>query len=105
MELRRRALDKVYKRRDRIDMPDFQREEVWTDLQKRSLIDTILKGWHLPKFYFRKVDEISFECVYGQQRLAAIFEFFDGKLTLEPVTTGTYGGSTCETETRFLRCV
>jgi hypothetical protein len=54
-ELRRRALDKVYKRRDRIDVPDFQREEVWTELQKRKPIDTILKGWHLPKFYFRRV--------------------------------------------------
>src|SRR5437867_12726168 len=93
MELRSRALDKVYKRRDRIDMPDFQREEVWTELQKRRLIDTILKGWHLPKFYFRKLDESNFECVDGQQRLAAIFEFFDGKLTLEASTSRTYGGA------------
>ena len=52
MEMRRRSIDKVYKRRDRIDMPDFQREEVWTDHQKRQLIDTVLRGWHLPKFYF-----------------------------------------------------
>ncbi len=94
MELRRRALDKIYKRRDRIDMPDFQREEVWTELQKRRLIDTILKDWHLPKFYFRKIDEANFECVDGQQRLAAIFEFFDGKLTLEASTSRKYGGPT-----------
>lgn len=94
MELRSRALDKVYKRRDRIDMPDFQREEVWTEHQKRQLIDTILKGWHLPKFYFRKVDDASFECVDGQQRLAAIFEFYDGKLALESLVARTYGGAT-----------
>jgi len=94
MELRRRALDKIYKRRDRIDMPDFQREEVWTELQKRRLIDTILKDWHLPKFYFRKIDEANFECVDGQQRLAAIFEFFDGKLTMEASTSSKYGGPT-----------
>lgn len=94
MEMRRRALDKVYKRRDRIDMPDFQREEVWTDQQKRRLIDTILRGWHLPKFYFRRVDDSSFECVDGQQRLAAIFEFYDGKLHLEPAVARTYGGAT-----------
>ena len=41
MEMRRRAIDKLYKRRDRIDMPDFQREEVWNDHQKRQLIDTV----------------------------------------------------------------
>ena len=94
MELRHRALDKVYKRRDRIDMPDFQREEVWTEDQKRRLIDTILRGWHLPKFYFRKTDESSFECVDGQQRLAAIFEFYDNKLHLEASAARSYGGST-----------
>ncbi len=76
MELRSKAVDKVYKRRDRIDMPDFQREEVWNTAKKQLLIDSILKGWHLPKLYFRKVDENSFECVDGQQRLTAIVEFF-----------------------------
>jgi len=94
MELRRRALDKVYKRRDRIDMPDFQREEVWTDHQKRQLIDTILRGWHLPKFYFRQLDDATFECVDGQQRLAAIWEFFDGNLKLEQRAAKRYGGAT-----------
>lgn len=94
METRRRAIDKVYKRRDRIDMPDFQREEVWNDHQKRQLIDTILRGWHLLKFYFRKVDESSFECVDGQQRLAAIWEFYDGRLRLDPSAARRYGGRT-----------
>jgi len=69
LERRSRAIDKIYKRRDRIEMPDFQREEVWPDTRKRLLIDSILKGWHLPKFYFRKVDEGTFDCVDGQQRL------------------------------------
>jgi hypothetical protein len=94
MELRSRALDKLYKRRDRIDMPDFQREEVWADHQKRQLIDTILRGWHLPKFYFRKVEEATYECVDGQQRLAAIFEFYDGHLRLDPKAARAYGGRT-----------
>jgi hypothetical protein len=92
MELRRRAIDKLYRRRDRIEMPDFQREEVWTDSKKRLLMDTILRGWHLPKLYFRKVDETSFECVDGQQRLTAIWEFYDNKLTLSDETAKKYGG-------------
>ena len=66
METRSRALDKLYKRRDRIEMPDLQREEVWTDNKKRLLIYTVLRGWHLPKFYFRKTEDGGFECVDGQ---------------------------------------
>jgi hypothetical protein len=93
METRKRAIDKVYKRRDRIEMPDFQREEVWPVAKKRLLIDSILRGWKLPKFYFRKLDEGTFECVDGQQRLVAILEFFDNKLTLDDETKKRYGGS------------
>ena len=87
LETRKRAIGKVYKRRNRIDMPDFQREIVWPQNKKRLLINSILKGWHLPKFYFRRLDNDNFECVDGQQRLAAIFEFFDNELTLDPDTS------------------
>ncbi|HET7212257.1 MAG TPA: DUF262 domain-containing protein [Terriglobia bacterium] len=92
LELRGRAIDKVYKRRDRIEMPDFQREEVWPDKKKRLLIDSILRGWHLPKFYFRKLDEGTFECVDGQQRLTAIWEFFDDVLQLDEDAAKRVGG-------------
>ena len=93
LERRARAIDKVYKRRDRIDMPDFQREEVWPDVKKRLLIDSIMKGWHLPKFYFRKLDENSYDCVDGQQRLTAIWEFFDDTLELDAEMAKRVGGS------------
>ncbi len=92
MELRSRALDKLYKRRDRIEMPDFQREEVWDDDKKRLLIDSILRGWHLPKFYFRKTGEGTSECVDGQQRLTTIWEFYDNKLALDESAAKKYGG-------------
>lgn len=92
MELRRRALDKLYKRRDRIEMPDFQREEVWGNDKKRKLIDSILRGWNLPKLYFRKNEDGIFECVDGQQRLIAIWEFYDNKLKLDSDTTKKFGG-------------
>jgi len=98
METRSRAIDKVYKRRDRIEMPDFQREEVWPDDKKRLLIDSILRGWHLPKFYFRKLDEATFECVDGQQRLSAIFSFFSDDLTLSVDTSNRVGGAKVYTE-------
>ncbi len=92
MELREKALDKLYKRRDRIDIPDYQRTRVWSQGKKKKLIDTILRGWHIPKLYLRKIDEDSFECVDGQQRLAAIWEFFDNKLSLSDESTRDFGG-------------
>ncbi len=94
MELRSRALDKVYKRRDRIEMPDFQREEVWPLEKKRKLVDSILRGWHLPKFYFRSIGDGLFECVDGQQRLVSIWEFYDNKFQLSRDTIAMFGGAT-----------
>ena len=96
MEMRCRAIDKIYKRRDHIEMPDFQREEVWHDNKKRLLIDSILKGWHLPKFYFRKNEDGVFECVDGQQRLSAIFSFFANDLALNEETASRVGAKKYE---------
>jgi hypothetical protein len=91
---RERALDKIYKRRDRYEIPDWQRTEVWDRNRKQQLIDSILRGWKLPKFYFVKTstDPEEFEVVDGQQRLTAIFEFFDNQLTLSAETTKRFGG-------------
>ena len=97
MEMRaeRRALDKLYKRRDRYDIPDWQRDEVWNTEKKRLLIDTILRGWKLPKFYFQKTNESpdEFDVVDGQQRLSAITEFFDNNLTLSEESAKKFGGA------------
>lgn len=95
MESKKRALDKIYKRRDRYDIPEWQRQEVWSTSKKQSLIDTILRGWKLPKFYFQRVtsDPEQFEVVDGQQRLAAIFEFFDGELPLADRSARAFGGT------------
>lgn len=96
MERRPKAIDKLYKRRDRIDMPEYQRQKVWPAQKKRLLIDTILKGWRLPKFYFVKLDDNNFDCVDGQQRLSAIWDFFEGKLALDEGMAARYGGATYE---------
>ncbi|MEV6261198.1 DUF262 domain-containing protein [Streptomyces sp. NPDC051784] len=96
MEPRSMALDKVFKRRGRYDIPDWQRDEVWAPQQKRLLIDSILNGWKLPKFYFAKTssDPDEFDVVDGQQRLATIWEFFEGKLQLSDESAKRFGGST-----------
>lgn len=94
MESGRRALDKIFKRRDRYDIPEWQREEVWPEEKQQLLIDTMLRGWKLPKFYFAKTSNSTgeFEVVDGQQRLAAIFKFFEGKLALPSNASKAYGG-------------
>jgi hypothetical protein len=65
----KRALDKIYKRRNRYEIPDWQRGEVWDGAKKQELIDSILRGWKLPKCYFVKNAEDEYEV------LAKLFPF------------------------------
>ena len=90
-----RELDKIYKRRDRYDIPDWQRQEVWTQSKKQNLIDSILRGWKLPKFYFLLTSKRpeQFEVVDGQQRLVSIFEFFSDELPLSPTSAEEFGAT------------
>ena len=69
----------------RIDpTPDYQRPAVWSRAQKQLLIDTILRGYDIPKFYWRKVGSAPdrYEVVDGQQRLRAIWGYQAGEFAL-----------------------
>jgi len=94
MESKKRAIDKIYNRRDRYEIPDWQRQEVWSRSKKQKLVDTILRGWKLPKFYFLKVadDPETYEVVDGQQRLVTIWEFFENELPLADKTAKEFKG-------------
>jgi len=94
MRSKTRAIDKVYKRRDRYEIPEWQRQEVWSRSKKQNLIDTILRGWKLPKFYLLKAsdDPEAYEVVDGQQRLVTIWEFFEGELSLAEETAKDFVG-------------
>ncbi|MGA8027602.1 MAG: DUF262 domain-containing protein [Bryobacteraceae bacterium] len=93
MRADRRAVDKVFRRRDRYEIPDWQREKVWDIEKKRRLIDSMLRGWKLPKFYFVKTSEDEFEVVDGQQRLSAIFEFCANDLELDTASAKLFHGT------------
>jgi hypothetical protein len=64
--------------------PDFQRPAVWGTSQKQLLVDTILRDYDVPKLYWRKTGSKpdTYDVVDGQQRLRALWDFFDGHFTL-----------------------
>lgn len=88
----KRELDKVFRRRDRYDIPDWQRDKVWGQKKKQRLIDSILRGWKLPKFYFVATSGSNYLVEDGQQRLTAIFEFFSNELPLSADSAKEFGG-------------
>ena len=96
MTSERIAIDKIYKRRDRYEIPDWQREKVWNNAKKQRLIDSILRGWKLPKFYLHLTNTSprEYDVLDGQQRLNAIWDFFDGELKLTSETATEFGADT-----------
>lgn len=64
--------------------PDFQRPAVWGLAQKQLLVDSILRDYDVPKLYWQKTGSKpdTYNVVDGQQRLRAIWEFFDGEFKL-----------------------
>ncbi|HEU5002534.1 MAG TPA: DUF262 domain-containing protein [Actinomycetota bacterium] len=75
----------VYKRlqKGEIDLaPEYQRGSVWSRRRQSLLIDSMLRGYDLPKFFIREVDGGPSEVVDGQQRLNAIVAFLANELKL-----------------------
>lgn len=68
----------------RLDLqPNFQRGEVWGKPKKQRLIDSILRGWHIPPIHVIKVpNSEKQEVLDGQQRLAAIRDFLEGEFSI-----------------------
>lgn len=67
--------------------PDFQRGEVWSLAKKQRLIDSLLRGWHVPPIHLIQVEGTSgsgcSEVVLdGQQRLTAIRDFRKGVIVV-----------------------
>lgn len=70
--------------------PDFQRGLVWPREKSQRLIDSILRDWHVPPIHVVRAEDDQV-VLDGQQRLQAICDFVDGRLTvngaIEPHST------------------
>ncbi len=79
---------------------EFQRGAVWSAAQQALLIDSILRGFDIPKIFLRKLPDGSprlFSVIDGKQRLTAIWSFLrDGFPLLRKVDPfpiiGSLGG-------------
>jgi hypothetical protein len=67
--------------------PEFQRNAIWPRPAKAYLIDTILYDRPIPLLFFARsinaqTGRPSFDVIDGQQRLRALFQFYDNKFRL-----------------------
>lgn len=71
-------------RADRLDLqPNFQRGEVWGKGKKQRLVDSVLRGWHIPPIHVIQVPNSERqEVLDGQQRLAAIRDFMQNSFPI-----------------------
>jgi hypothetical protein len=80
-------------RKAKIDMsPPYQRRgRLWSATDKAYLIDSILNGFDIPKIYVADFTwgdsqlnrkRLPYAIIDGKQRFEALFDFYDGKITL-----------------------
>ena len=68
--------------------PAYQRGPVWSTNHQQLFIDSILRGFDIPKLYLRAIDmggggqEYRWEVVDGQQRLKAVWDFYANRFAL-----------------------
>jgi hypothetical protein len=63
--------------------PDFQRGEIWDRARRQRLIDTILREWYVPAVHIIQHEDGGEVVLDGQQRLAAIRDFFDDRFVVD----------------------
>jgi hypothetical protein len=72
---------------------EYQRGSVWTQSQKKKLVDSLLRGYPIPLIYFHHIKQTAgklvserFEVIDGQQRINALSDFHEGAFRLfDPV--------------------
>lgn len=86
------SIKDLIKRKDDINpKPQYQRTSVWHPSKKKLLIDSILRGYDIPKFYLSLTPNdltYKYEVTDGQQRMRSIWEFADNGLKLDLAQIG-----------------
>lgn len=68
--------------KERFDLnPSYQRNFIWSSINQMELIDTILKKYPLPSFFYYLRNDGKYEVVDGQQRTKTIYRFIKGQIT------------------------
>ena len=65
--------------------PEYQRGQVWTTRQRQMLIDSLMRGFHLPLFYFHEID------VEGRRGISYRYEIIDGQQRVNSIVGFRYG--------------
>lgn len=63
--------------------PIYQREFIYKDAQRDSVIETIQKGFPLNVMYWSKSGDDTYEVLDGQQRTISFCEYVDGKFSVD----------------------
>lgn len=58
---------------------DYQRETIWSRKKQEELLDSIIQGIDIPKFYIAEVKDdetFEYECIDGKQRMTTLLNFY-----------------------------
>ena len=84
----------LYKLKEKINpKPQYQRTAVWQSPKRKLLIDSILRGYDIPKFYLRETPQdliYKYEVTDGQQRIWAIWDFIENQYKLDEALIDTF---------------
>lgn len=76
----------LFKRKELILSPEFQRNNVWKPKQKSELVESILMGIPIPIIYLFENQMGEKQVVDGKQRITALTEFLEGSFKLKDLT-------------------
>ena len=62
--------------------PDFQRNQVWTTVQKSRFIESVILNFPLPPIYLNETKDSTYIVIDGLQRTTALQEFYNGDFAL-----------------------
>lgn len=65
-----------------LNVPEFQREDVWHNPEKSRLIESLLRGIPIPSIYLSEEKEGIYNVIDGQQRINSIVQYLDDSFGL-----------------------